>query len=568
MSRSSDMFSAHINRLRVGASYSDNLAAIPKWLEDNTFINGKSWSFKDHEWQLGPLQSKMPEQCIIKPSQIGASEISIRLALARVAIMRSYTLLYVLPSAHFARTFAKTRADAVIQESQYLSDAVDREINSSEIKKFGTSYIYFRGCSTGSQAVSIPASCIVADETCFGDQDILSAYTSRLTHSIHRHRVSLSTPTLPGYAIHEDFLSSRRHYRMYKCCHCGSWHWFDFFRDVRVPDAPEFNLRGITPTLLMKYPQYRDAYITCPTCGKQPDLGPEYREWVVENNDYTGNRDGFHASPVDVPRYNTPGYMIEAATRYNLREDWMNNTLGLPAQSSDTTLCEEDVRKCIIDHMPSTSHSYVMGLDLGLESYCVIAAVLPDGTLIIVHTEAIPLGQLVDRRQELERKYRCRVSVCDSQPYVESVHRMQKTSPNLYAAVYVKNKSVETHTMRLKEEHKDKGGMDLKMVMVNRDRSFDVLMEAVRAQEILKVSDDDDDLWVAHAIDMKRVKTFDKDNELSVTWAKSKLGADHLWHATLYAFTASRILGISSGYSGGALPLLSTFRVLPQKSVV
>ena len=158
MIRSSDMFSAHINRLRVGASYSDNLAAIPKWLEDNTFINGKSWSFKDHEWQLGPLQSKMPEQCIIKPSQIGASEISIRLALARVAIMRSYTLLYVLPSAHFARTFAKTRADAVIQESQYLSDAVDREINSSEIKKFGTSYIYFRGCSTGSQAVSIPAS--------------------------------------------------------------------------------------------------------------------------------------------------------------------------------------------------------------------------------------------------------------------------------------------------------------------------------------------------------------------------------------------------------------------------
>lgn len=558
-----EIWKGHIQRIRVGSSYKNNLQTIPKWLEENTFVNGKPWSFKDHEWQLGPLLSTKREQALLKPSQVGASELSIRLALARVSIMRGYTLLYVLPSSSFARVFARTRCDAVIGESPFLQNSVDRDLNSSDVKRFGTSYIYFRGAQVGAAAISIPASCIVADETCFCDQDILSNYTSRLTHSEHRHRVSLSTPTLPGYAIDADFQDSCRHYRMYKCSHCGSWHWFDFFNDVRVPGAPDFNFRNITPALLMKYPQYVDAHVACPTCGKEPDLGPDYREWVPENKDYTGTRDGWHVSPIDVPRYNTPGYMIEAATRFSLQHDWMNFTLGLAAQSQDSTLTEEDMRRCIIDQMPSSSYSHVMGLDLGLESVCVIAAVLPDNTLIVRHIESIPISRLVERRSELEREYRCRVSVSDSQPYVESVHRMQKTSPNLYAAVYVKNQSIETHTVKHKEKDTDKGAMDLRMVHINRDRSFDVLMEAARSGEILKVRDDTDAMWIAHAIDMKRVKTFDKDNELAVTWVKSKLGADHAWHATLYAYTASRILGVASG-SGARLPLISTFQVKPQ----
>ena len=553
----------HIQKLRMGTSYANNIQAIPKWLENNTYVNGRPWTFKDHEWQLGPLLSTRREQAIIKPSQVGASELSIRLALARVSIMKGYTLLYVLPSSKFASTFSKTRCDAVINESPYLQNAVDREMNSSEVKRFGTSYLYFRGAQVGAQAISIPASCIVADETSFCDQDILSAYTSRLTHSEHRHRVSLSTPTLPGYAIAADFQDSARHFRMYKCSHCGSWHWFDFFQDVRVPGAPDFNFMNITPGLLAKYPQYKDAYVACPTCGLQPDLGPEYREWVLENTDYKGERDGFHVSPIDVPKYNTPAYMIEAATKYSLQVDWMNNSLGITAQSQDSTISREDMLRCLIDEMPSTSHSYVMGLDIGVESHCVVAAVLPDQTIIVVHSEVIPLGRLVERRAELERKYRCRVSVADAQPYVETVHRMQKTSQSLYAAVYVKAKTVDTHWLKEREADKDKGAMDLRMVSINRDRAFDVLMEATRAGEVLKVKDDMDETWIAHATDMKRVKAFDKDNELSVTWVKSKLGADHSWHATLYAFIASRMIGISQNY-GGALPLLSTFRLKPK----
>lgn len=562
----SSIWATHFNRLKVSSSYSDNLTLLPKWLEDNTFINGRPWSFKDHEWQLGPLLSDAPEHAMIKPSQVGASEMSVRLALARVAIMRGYTLLYILPSSKFASVFAKTRADSVINDSPALSSAVDRNLNSSEVKRFGSSYIFWRGAQLGSQAVSIPASCLLMDETCFCDQDVLTAYTSRLTHSEHRHRISLSTPTLPGYAIDADFQDSLKNYRMYKCSHCGSWHWFDFFNDVRVPGAPDFNFHNITSSLLQKYPQYVDAHIACPTCGKEPDLGPDYREWVPENTDYKGRRHGWHVSPIDVPKYNTPGYMIEAATRYALREDWMNNTLGLTAQSLESTITREDMLKCLVDNRPDGGCSYVMGLDLGTESFCIIAAVLGDNTLIIVHMESIPLNKLVERRLELEREYRVRMTVCDSMPYSESVYRMQQASPNLYAAVYVKNRSVEAYTVRYHEEDADKGKLDLRMVNINRDRAFDVLMESVKSGFILKVKSDTDETWIAHATDMKRVKAFDKDNELTVTWQKSRRGVDHAWHATLYAWVASHLIGVSAGY-GSRLPLLSSFRVKPVSNV-
>jgi hypothetical protein len=555
-------WSAHIQRLRVSSSYANNLTVIPKWLEDNTFVNGKPWSFKDHEWQLGPLSSPAPEHALIKPSQVGASELSVRWALARVSIMRGYTLLYVLPTAKFASMFSKTRIDAVINDSPALSEAVDKNANSSEVKRFGSSYLYPRGAQLGAQAISIPASCILGDETCFCDQDVLTAYTSRLTHSEYRHRINLSTPTVPDYAIDVDFKDSLKHYRMYKCSHCGSWHWFDFFNDVKVPGVPDFDLYNITPALLQRYPNYTEAVVVCPTCGGVPDLGPEYREWVPENTGYTGKRHGWHISPIDVPKYNTPGYMIEAATRYALKEDWLNNTLGLTAQASESTITKDDLQKCLIDEMPSAGFSYVMGLDLGVESYCVIAAVLADQTIIIVHIEAIPLATLITRRLELEKKFRVRMTVCDSQPYAESVYRMQQASPNLYAAVYTRNTSVESHTVRLQDKQPDKGKLDLRMVNINRDRAFDILMENVKSGFILKKKDEHNELWMAHAMDMKRVKTFDRNNELCVTWQKSRKGVDHAWHATLYAKVASQLISTGSGYAT-RLPLLSSFRVTP-----
>ena len=562
-----ELWNAHIQRLKVGASYSNDTSMVVEWLEKNTMLGGKPFSFKGHEWQIGPLKSKAREIVMIKPSQVGATEMSSRWALARVAMIKGYTCIYVMPSASFARAFAKTRCDGIISESPFLRNALDRNVDSTDVKKFGAnSYLWFKGAQAGAQAISVPASCVIVDEYDFGMQDVIATYTSRVTHSHWRHKIFLSTPTIPGFGIADEFDHSRQHFRLCKCTGCNHWYWPDFFRDCVIPGHPDANLHKITPAFLAKYP-YNDAFMTCPKCGKPADFGPENREWVLSNTDSTAIADGFHVLPWDVPEYNTPGYVIEAATKYTRRQDWMNFTLGQPSDDSEACLSLNELRAALLDAHPGTSCSRVMGLDLGLESYCVIASVFPDQTVVIEHIEAIPIEDLIARREALVRQFRVRASVTDTMPYVESVIRMQRIDPNLYGAIYVKSKATETHTVKMAEEDKEKGKLNIKAVHLNRDKAFDELMDAVRYGKLKKVSDGMDDLWMAHAVDMKRVREFDNNNEMVFSWRKSKLGLDHAWHATLYAFTAAKLLTTIGGF-GGALPLLSTFKVLPQKSVV
>jgi hypothetical protein len=87
------------------------------------------------------------------------------------------------------------------------------------------------------------------------------------------------------------------------------------------------------------------------------------------------------------------------------------------------------------------------------------------------------------------------------------------------------------------------------------------MVGALRDGYIKKLHDETDELWVSHALDMKRIKDFDSSQELSFTWKKSKAGVDHAFHATLYAFTAAKLmLAASTGYQLN-LPMVSTFKV-------
>ena len=101
----------------------------------------------------------------------------------------------------------------------------------------------------------------------------------------------------------------------------------------------------------------------------------------------------------------------------------------------------------------------------------------------------------------------------------------------------------------------------MRQVNISKDAVMDVIMSLIRSGSILKVSDDMNAVWYRHMTDNKRVQLF-KNGELVYTWVKT-LKVDHLHMALVYAVVASRMLGVGAG-SGGALPLISTFRVKPE----
>jgi hypothetical protein len=217
----------------------------------------------------------------------------------------------------------------------------------------------------------------------------------------------------------------------------------------------------------------------------------------------------------------------------------------------------EELQQNIVSTPPSGSYSHVMGLDMGSTCYATVAAVLPDA-LVIVHVEAIPMHLVVERREQLERQYKVRMTVVDLSPYGETVWRMQQRAPNVFAGVYTRSKSVELYKVRDKDEDPEKAQASIRQVNISRDACFDLIMMLIRNHQITKVSDEMDVTWAQHLTDQKRVREFEKD-ELVFVWRKTS-GNDHLHHSLLYALVASKMLGVAAGCAV-ALPLVSSFKV-------
>lgn len=553
------LFASHLTRLKSSISNQYNLKTIPEWIETNTKIKGENFSFENHEYQLAILRDQAQEVNIRKCSQIGLTELTVRYTLAVSRILDGFSTIYTLPTADMATKFSKTRIDPVIESSEDLTFAVSKDVDNTEMKRLGDSFIYFKGTFGTKAAISTPADLLVHDEYDFSDLEVLSSYQSRLTHSAYKLQRNFSTPTIPGFGISEKFANSKRRWQMVKCCHCNHSFLPDYFEHVKIPGF-DSDLRSINANNL-KAIDYKNARLLCPHCGKTPDLSPPYRTWVVENPEDNYDSSGWQITPFDAPAIITVPDLIVASTRYKRYEDFINFNLGLPAESKENSLTREELLALHLDGTPSFS-THVMGVDMGVTCHAVIAGVNPDGTLHVVHREKIALPNLTKRRLELASKYRLAMSVFDAYPYTETILRMQDEDPNLFASVYTTSKSMEIYKVKNVEENAEKGKLGLRQVDVNRNKAFDDLMMTVREGQIYFCKDQYTDEFITHCLDMKRIQAFTQDQEMQFVWKKSEKGNDHFFHSLLYCFIAAKLRGASQGLI--SLPFLTrSFKVKP-----
>lgn len=553
-------FERHIDRLRLATV--DQLTAkdVAKFITKHTFLGGKNYSFVDHEYQERIVSDDSQETVTRKCSQVGLSEVSLRRAMALCCLIPKYTILYTFPTATFASNYVKTRFDPVIAESEYLRSASSNsDIDNSEVKQFGNSYLYVRGCSTANQAVATPGDHLIHDEYDFSDPVTASQYQSRLTHSPHKRRDVLSTPTVPGGPIDAAFLASRRHFCAVKCDKCGHTFIPDYFKDVRLPGLT-VDLRSITKSNLHRY-DHNSAFVVCPKCGRAPSLQVEHRRWICENPSENHVAIGHQVSPFDAPNIITPGYLIEASTKYVRYTDFINVNLGLPAEDADSGITPEDVDNALVrmDSSPFTTH--VMGGDMGLLCRIFIAGIARTGELIIVHTENIPIGQFRARYAELCRKYRVTVKVLDSQPYVETLLNLQQTDPNLLAAYFVNRKGLETYSVTTRDENLQEGKTGLHQVSVNKNACLDLLMAELRDKKIKLVDGPDTPMVKEQLTNMKRAKKVTDDGIQSI-WIKPANGDDHAHHALLYTWLAAQLRGTLT-FTQHPMPMVTSFKMRP-----
>jgi len=555
-------FKEHLDRMRTGANRARSLTEVSKWIAENTKIKGKPYTYKGHEYQPFLLDSAEPEWVVKKASQLGITEMTIRMSLALCSMIRGFTIAYTLPTAKFASTVMNTRVNPVIESSASLRDAV-RDIDNTEVKQIGDSFLYLKGCASGNSAVSVPCDARYHDEVDFSDPIVLSQYQSRLTHSNYKFKGQLSTPTLPNKGIDLEFNNSRRHFNIVKCSCCGNHFIPSYYDHVRIPDF-KGDLQAITKHNLHTF-RYKEAFVECPRCGGKPDLGPEYREWIRENplDNYVAF--GIQISPFDAPDLITPGFLIEASTQYKKQADFVNFGLGQTYEDRESVLTEEELRALITSNFNLDSgHTHVIGIDQGNTCWVTVGAVHFDGSIRVVHTEAVSLVDFRTRYNELRVQYRVRLTVADSQPNTEMILTLQRQDPNLFGAIYVEKRGTELFHVVDRDADKDKGRQQLRQVNIVRSAGFDSLMESIRSGLVSKKPDANDDLWVKHLTDMKRIKDWDaKAQEIVYRWIKSSDGDDHYHHSLLYCYIAAQIMGVSTSTAVG-LPMLSTFKVKPQ----
>lgn len=553
----------HIQRVRMATSQRLSRKDLPRWIEENTYINGKNFSFKNHEFQIRILEEESPDIVVRKAAQTGVSELTMRMCLGLVMVMPgAFRIGYTFPTATFAEQYAKTRLDPIIQGSPTLKAAMSTsDIDNSSVKTFGMGKeIYFKGAAVGNAAISTTLDMVSHDELSFSSAEIIGDYHSRKLHSAYNWSISLSTPTFPGDLIDEAFKASRRHWNLCKCNHCNHKFIPDFYKHVSIPGWGK-SLDEITKENLHLV-RYQDTRLLCPSCGRSVSLLPEHREWVCENPTENHIAAGFQVQPFDAPMIVTLPSLIVASTKYATKSKFRQFSLGLPSADAENGLIDEDLEAIGVTLLQSPFTSHILGIDLGLVCHFAVGGVDQEGKLGVVHYEQVPLKNFRERYAALAAQYRISIKVADIQPYTDLIMQLSSEDPNLYGARYVTRQGLDLFDVKQREADVEHALADLREVSVNRNAIFDKLLAEIRAGNLWVRKTDKWGTFKTHLQDMKRASATLRNGEFTSTWQKSAKGNDHFHHALAYLYIAAQMRGIATGYHSGLNMGITKFQVV------
>lgn len=552
----------HIDRIKAATTNRLSRRDLGKWITDNTYHQGRRFSFKNHEFQQRIASDESQEITIIKSAQLGVSELALRMAAGLVMLMPgAFSCGYVFPTASFSTQYSKTRFGPIVQGSPLLRNAISSDdVSTAEITTFGPGkQIYFKGAAAGNSAISTTLDAVFFDEYSFMDQTVAGDYTSRLIHSPYKLKIRLSTPTFIGDPISSAFEASRRWRNFCKCNHCGEAFYPNFYDHVHIKGYDK-HLDEITAESL-RHVKHQTAQLYCPRCGKVPSLQPEHRMWVCENPDDNYTATGYQLQPFDAPNIITIPYLIEASTSYASKAKFKQFNLGMPATDSESGLTEEDLDKMGVEmgHTPFSTH--VMGIDLGLISHFMVGGLDNEGKLVVVHMERVPLNKFRERYWALKSEYRVSITVSDIQPYADLILSLSADDVNLYGATFVSRQGLEIFQVKTREEDSDHALAAVRQVSINRNAALDKLLADIRDGKVVVRKTDEWPTYRKHLLDLRRASATLRNGEFTSLWSKSSKSVDHYHFATLYLATAAEMRGIAMGSMDLSMLGVSTFKL-------
>jgi len=546
-----------LDRLKAYAVGTRDLTVLAKWVERNTQHPKQTterWSFKDHEFQIAIASDSRQEVVTKKPSQVGISELSLRLTLAIMDVFSPAKVIYTLPTASYARKFTKSRFDPVVERSEYLKSQVPPGADSTELKQVGASFLHINGTTGTASPISIDADALIQDEVDFSDPNILSQYASRLGHAENGGiKRSFSTPTTEGYGISAliDNSSQARYHVRHD--HCGKWVAPSFLKDVIIPGFDE-DVKEFTKAELQNPNIDIDgAYLLCPSCRNpiSPEnmMDPEKRQWIHAYPDHV--RGGYIVAPFDLYKYNAPPVTLRAVEHYNRRADWYNFKIGETFQDQDNSVVRKVIQDNTIEQWlepkVAADTGLLFGMDVGKVCHLVVGKKIGPESVAVVHAETVRQtgdNAILERLQYLTTCFGFRRGVIDAGPdfTIAQSAIMHMNYGVAYANYYTRSIRKDLSNFKVDETEQ--------ILSTSRTGSLDEMVRKVNKGKVTFARMKEMETMTDHLCNIRRVagKT-----DMSVSqW--NKVGDDHYAHALNYLLLADELCDFLLYSSGIPVP--------------
>lgn len=502
---------------------------MSEWIEKNTTLKKRPFSFKGYEFQRQITDDMHPDLNVIKISQVGLTEVQIRKALGFLVRNRGTSLIFSLPDESMFERVSKGRVKPIINEDKVFTspeDIANKSVRSTEIMQLGQSFLYLVP-ALESAATSISADFVMNDEVDLSDQKMISLFNSRLQASKYKISQKFSTPSFPLYGIDLNWQSSDQHLYMCRCDKCGHWNHPEFTREyVHMVGMPD-NLEKFTDVTreMEELLDFDNSYVMCKKCKFPLDLfDPSKRQWVSQ---YPSRKDtrGYRVGPFSTDNL-TLRYIFKSLWEYQKNDyvrGFYNTVLGEPYSDGTIQIPINDIHACMTKDMNAEPLSRYqdlwVGIDVGQICHVVIGSGHDPEHIDIVSVYQVRADELVTHCEELCRKYNIRGGCIDRHPYTPTADEVMRVSGGRIIPTEYRGTREVSIVVDINEK--------VTHAQVDRTTFLDRVATRIR-KHAMKISGYGQfkNVLVEHLRDMVREETPEK----QANWVKLQ-GIDHYFHA-------------------------------------
>lgn len=502
------------------------------WCRGITLEN-RPLSFEGHDYLHAIYNDESRHIVIIKAAQLGVSTFALLLSVHGCIYKYENGVLYLLATRTDVTEFSKGKLTKLIDDNPIIKRHL-QDTDSATLKKLNRAFLYFRGSRVRAALKSISVDLLVVDEFDEHESKQLDLAQERLSHSRHKRRLDMSTPTFPDYGIdklYHEVTDCKRW--AHKCGKCGKWNILEeHFPECLVEVGKPVEKGG-------------KVLKVCYSC--REELKSESSVWVPERLD-KGLASGYHTSQLNSPMITSEEFLLSYKRNVlrtvpttdggapNPTEFW-NSKMGKAHVEAKHRLIKEQVWECCGDFGISEYDTgpCSMGVDQGDDIYVVIGTKRFGKPRIIylgIHKEWEELDHLV-------KQYGVMCVVADAMPEKRNARAFIERVAgrcNGWMNFYVENRKSGTW-------YEDK-----RIVECDRTESLDESHnQLLLCEVVLPRRSDIVDLFATQCSnEAKKLETNPETG--SQAYRYIKLGPDHFRHAYNYECLArTRISDIAEG---------------------